>query len=346
MYGHYLSQCLIFTLLALSCLRVFFISEARIDSLAVLPAISVVAGLISFLLWGLSFFTVIAAILAIIVFFTNLRSLYRLVERLFVDHYNFKFTFFSILELICAVVALVFLVIFRPVRIDSSTYEKMGITEKNYVLKGSIKKGFEINENFFKIKNGSLSVFRPKEGGKGIVIFAHSDLSSVHDYSPYISFLSKNGYTVLASDFNTMDFKFFNNFKDFYLLKKNWAIMQKIFGTGTKIEELSEEAKKFYPDKYEITANFAKKMYGSGIKFYVVTDNAGDETMAEIRRRLGENALGYFDLKSVSEFTTNDYGFIEQTNPLLAFNFGLKRDKTFFIPRYCASKTTEKFSLH
>ena len=92
---------------------------------------------------------------------------------------------------------------------------------------------------------------------------------------------------------------------------------------------------------YNALSRLALAQYGSETKLFFIVDGISIDLLNELTAQFPENAMGFFAINRVAEYQTSGYGFLEQTDPLAAYFFNLKRDSSFFIPRYVAGKTTE-----
>jgi len=79
--------------------------------------------------------------------------------------------------------------------------------------------------------------------------------------------------------------------------------------------------------------------FGKDRKLFLVSDGMADDACRDSAKRYPGRVIGFFMLDSIPEYKTNGFGCIEQTDPFMAYLYGLKRDDTCFIPRYLVLKT-------
>lgn len=351
MFDQFLAQILIFSLIAISCTRIFFIDKERIDSLAILPTMAFWVSLFTIFIFGINIVTFFAFLLSVFCCATNLRSFLRLRAQLIVDHYNPGFIFFSVLELLLALGALTLLVLFRPVRFDEKNLEKLTVSEKKIEMNVSYLKGSTPKQKTLELKTSDFYIFKPNftvEGESAIVLFVPGDLSSVNDYESYLAMLAQKGFTVVSADFYSDEFGFFGSkILDSRFLAKSMTNFVYFLDKKTFNEQKAKNAEKV-AKKYEMLYDFVRNGWSdfSGTeKIFIVMDDASDNEKEIIFEKFDGKVSAYFAIENVAEYKTSGFGFIEQTNPMIAKTFNLSRDKTFFIPRYVANKTAQEFEL-
>lgn len=335
MYDLYLAHILIYLMVGFSCARVFFIREARIDSFAVLPLLSFLVSIVTFAIWGLNTWTILGMILAFVCLMTNLRSIYRLVARLYVDHYNPLFVAFSVVQLLVAVAALAGVFYFRPVKFDDKVIEDLRLTEQHIEYKRTNYVIFESSKN--------------KGEPKKVILFIPTATSSIEDYQSYFSFMVSKGWTVISSEFyagklrSSSEKGFFeNNFCNIKLIRNSLAILMWVVDR----DGFEKLCSRFCP---VVAENYVKMYYdaadilGIGSEFYVVTDGLKEDAAVMLNEKLEDKVKGFFALESVEEYKTSGFGFIEQTDVLIATRFNVKRDKTYAVPKLAAEKTIKAF---
>lgn len=335
MYDLYLAHILIYLMVGFSCARVFFIREARIDSFAVLPLLSFLVSIATFVIWGLNTWTMLGMFLAFVCLLTNLRSLYRLIARLYVDHYNPVFVAFSVIQLLVAVAALFGVFYFRPVKYDDKVTDNFKLTEQHIEYKRTDYVIFESARN--------------KGEPKKVILFIPPASSSIEDYKSYFSFMVSKGWTVITAEFyagklrssNEKGF-FENNFYNTKLIRNSLAVLMWLINRP-EFERLSASYSSVMAENYVKMYYDAADILGIGSGFYVVTDGLKKEAADVLSDRLEEKVKAFFALENVGEYKTSGFGFIEQTDVLIASRFNVKRDKTYAVPKLCAEKTAEAF---
>lgn len=385
MFDCFLSNTLVIFLQLLCCSRIFFTKNSRIDSAAVLAPVAFSISLLSLYIWGCSQFMILVLLLSFLVFLTNVRSIIRLFNHLYVDRYSLQFLIFTVLEFILSLGLLFVLYFYRPVKILPQDFN---VTKTVTRLTGNMESGFNpvTKETYFKTASGFLYTYEQTvsnpapaqvtdqvsadqtisedetalaeqsvsseisetepaapqtEETKPVIIFASSDTAEILDYEPYLLFLAQKGWTVLAADFYSPELSYNGSqFKDSRFMRK---VISKRRLLKKSENYNAEERKALTVKSYLALTNLARKIYGEETYFFFVTDNLDYDSISEIiAGASSELTAGVFPLTKISEYKTPGLGFVEQTAPFTAARFGLKRDKTLFIPRYAAGKTVEE----
>ena len=133
-------ELLVFALLLITNLRVFFVHHVRRDPLVVLAPFTFVISVLQILAWGIDLFTVLGVFIALLVLLSNFHAIFRYSERLYIDHYSPLMKVWAILTITVSAAALAAAVYFAPVE---QNIRKFGISEKQYLYKGSFRSGFE-----------------------------------------------------------------------------------------------------------------------------------------------------------------------------------------------------------
>ena len=221
----------------------------KYDSLAVLPIIILV---ISFLLlnaFGLTHSILIAIILSIIVFFSNLRNFYNLCIGLNKDSYGPGFIAISILQNITLVAFLLLLLIFFPPLLKTEKPNSMifygshkaGFFEKTSILEKTTAK-LDIYEAVFEEEEKTETeeseilieetnsdeiiqetqekeeeIFEKEKPSPKNVIYLSDVFVSIQDAQGTLSYLADKGYNVFAFSFFDK-LNYFDNYKDSHSL--------------------------------------------------------------------------------------------------------------------------------
>lgn len=376
MFDGFLSQMLIVFLLTVISARFFFTKNAKIDSCAILAPITFALSLVNIFLWNLTETNLILAIFSLIVFATNFRALIRLSANLFIDRYSPFFCIFSTLELIFTVLLAIFLVLNRPVKAVPKDFAS---TKTICRLSGNVSRGFTplLAKDFFYKSTGTLKIFAPastkdtesapaptsasepaaepaapeqetapnsaapQKKNTPLLLFCGNGTAETADYEPYLLFLSKKGYTVLAADFYADDCLYLpgiynSRFLRKFLLLKDKDFLKKTQSSATKLNQVNS---------YKALTKLAGELYGADTPLFFVFDSLDFDSISEITENAAPQSQGFFSLNSIPEYKTPNLGFIEQTNIRLAKKQGLSRDPSLFIPRYLANKTEEQIQL-
>mgnify|MGYP002626150984 CR=1 FL=1 len=360
MFDCFLAQVLVLAMLFFCSVRIFFLKKARVDCFAVFSPVALVFSLLIFFCFDFTLVNAVVFALALFVFFTNFRSALRLAANLIVDSYSLVFIIFSVLELILIVSLAAVIIIFRPVKYTAKDF---GISKTQLSLTGNIS-NLRIRESYFSGErfSGNLFVYEPLARdeinaelykGNPVIVFAPGIRATVQNYEPFLMILAQKGYKVISADFYTSDAHllpnyFGNDFLNSTIESKFLRRFAAIHLENTQEEnfkKILEEEKPLATKKYSALTRLALELYGDETKvFYVVDGVDYDSIFAVIEEFNTEpysNAAGFFAMNRVDEYKTSGYGFIEQTDVLLAKMKGIDRENKFFIPRYVANKTIE-----
>ena len=102
--------------------------------------------------------------------------------------------------------------------------------------------------------------------------------------------------------------------------------------------KIKQEELKTVPLKYKALTRLTLDYAGKDTELFYIVDGIDFDTIYSVVELFPESAKGFYSLNRIEEYETSGFGFIEQTNPLMASRFSLKRDKTLFIARYACSK--------
>ena len=165
--------------------------------------------------------------------------------------------------------------------------------------------------------------------------------------------LAQKGYTVFAADLYTseMDFlsrniespvkKFLYDSKFF----RKFAALQTEKIDMVNFNALINEEQKLSSKKYSALTRLALEYFGDNAKVFYIVDGVDFDSIYSVIDEFNtepySNATGFFSMNRVDEYKTSGYGFIEQTDVLLAYQKGIEREEKFFIPRYVANKTVQ-----
>ena len=359
MFDCFLAQMLVLIMIFFSSTRIFFFKNERIDSFAVFAPLSLIISILIFVCFGFSIANFAIFIISLLTFFTNFRAILRLKAELIVDHYSPSFIIFSIISILLVLAVGFFLVILRPVRYSPSDFNT---TRKQYTLTGT-SNNLRIRENFWTGErfSGNLFVYEPINQDEineqiysenPIIIFVPGIRASVQNYEPYLLILAQKGYKVVSADFYTKDFEILP-YSDNKILKPivESKFLRRFFSIYLEetqeenFKKILEKEKSLVSKKYSALSHLALELFGDETKFYYIVDNVDFDTISNVIEEFStepySNAKGFFSMNRVPEYETNGYGFIEQTDVLLAKMKGIERENKFFIPRYVANKTIE-----
>lgn len=358
MFDCFLAQMLVLILIAVCSSRIFFLKKARVDCFAAFSPVALFVSICIFFCFDFLPLSFLVFLLALFVFFVNFRSVLRLSARLFVDTYSVVFIISTVISLILTIALGALIVIFRPVRY---TEKDFNVTRRQITLTGPctnlrVHGGALSGER----ATGTLFVYEPLVHDEivaeiykdnPVLIFATGVRATVQNYESYLMLLAQKGYTVLAADLYTDDLKLLSQnakstlakaFLDSPFLRRFAAIQfEKL--RPAEFEELLAQERLYATKKYSALTKCALELFGDDVKtFYIVDGIDFDSIYAvvdEFNTEPYANAKGFFSMNRVPEYETSGYGFIEQTDVLLAYQKGIARENKFFIPRYVANKT-------
>lgn len=336
MSDFFLSQFLVIIMLFCSCFRIFFTKNSKIDSAAFVSPAAFIVALLNFFIWRASVTTTGLLLLSLIVFITNVRSLFRLSAHLYIDNYSTAFTIFTHLELLIVVISGATLIYYRPVKTDPADFKAVKTVSRLY---GSLDSGYKQMEqsDFKHTATGYLYTYEPAEKtDKNIVIlFAGNARAEVSDYEPYLLFLAEKGYPVYAADF--YDSQLYG-IDDKYL---SGPLFRKMIYPFLGKEINSTDVKKCF----KTLTSLADRVFDKNTSYFYIFDGLDYDSIMEVTFADEERFNGFYSLTRIPEYKSTGYGFVEQTSVLTARKLGLSRDKTLFIPRYAAGKTVEEIQL-
>lgn len=317
-----LSQLLISFILILSCLRVFFPSRERQESIAILPVIAFILSILEILAWGANIIEIIIFALSVSVLLINIRALFRLAENLIVDHYSGLFITGNIIFLILSVLVAATSIYFSPIKTNLTKYN---VKHTTVYYTGSENTSFKVCVGPNDKRNLALHCYKPnstvqKEVGN-TVIFIPSECAFTRTYEPFFAKLAKEGYCVYSADFLNIKQR-----TPLYYAKER--------------AKNSEEYKAFVEnEKTDIFINRYKALSTiiediAGTEQICVGDDLPKDVYISLLRE--ENHIKRcFDIANIGEYNTKGFGFVEQTEPLTAVLLGYKKDAS----SYASNKT-------
>lgn len=328
-----LGELLMLVLLGISCARIFFVRSARLDPLSALPLITLALCLIFQVAFGLTAMNILITGLSFLNFIWNIRALIRLHNRLVVDHYGILFIIVSILNLIAVIVIGVFVILYRPAKINTKTYS-VSISQQRYCSK---ENGY--SECSSPLDYATVIVRKytgDAQGGKSILLIP-GVLSSSSMYEPFCVKLAHDGYTVYSAEMFGKEASWFGDLRDSRFLRR-FCMMYSQKNNPEEYEEALRHKDEYYSKVS--SALFPIISAGSSDRFYLVTDGA-DSTSGALLSNMASGKTAYdgiYDLAVIPTYSTPEYGPIEQTYPLLAkYFFDVERDGTFYMSSHIAT---------
>ncbi len=358
MFDCFLAQILVLIIIFFCSVRVLFLRHSRVDCLAAFAPAALILSILIFFCFDFSLQTLCLFLLSVLVFFTNFRAILRLHAQLIVDSYSVGFVMFSIINLILSLALAAILIMFRPVKYNAKDF---GITKTQHTLTGSAS-NLRIRESYFTGESfsGDLFIYKPVLNDEitanlysenPVIIFTPGIRATVQNYEPYLMLLAQKGYTVLAADFYTADTRLLSknteNLAKKRLLEskffRRFAALASEMKEPEKFEKIVLEEQEMATRKYSSLTRIALELFGDETKVFYIVDGVDFDSIYAVVEEFNtepySNAKGFFSMNRVDEYKSGGYGFIEQTDILLAHDKGLERENKFFIARYVANKT-------
>lgn len=376
----FLSLFLIIFVLFFVTLRIFvpklYTRYQKYDSLAVLPIIILV---ISFLLlnaFGLTHSILIAIILSIIVFFSNLRNFYNLCIGLNKDSYGPGFIAISILQNITLVAFLLLLLIFFPPLLKTEKPNSMifygshkaGFFEKTSILEKTTAK-LDIYEAVFEEeekteteeseilieetnsdeiiqetqKTEEQIVEKEKPSPKN-VIYLSDVFVTTQDAQGTLSYLADKGYNVFAFSFFDK-LNYFDNYKDSHSLSPffmRYAYKNQDENLSKKKEMLIHKKITEYTSVLTLMENFEQ------LPVYILAEGNCIPAAEEIQQKYPQAVLGIYKINVDDPIEGYIDGFanIQQTKPLESVIIKLPKNRSWDNAKRIAFFADKKFTTY
>ena len=376
----FLSLFLIIFVLFFVTLRIFvpklYTRYQKYDSLAVLPIIILV---ISFLLlnaFGLTHSILIAIILSIIVFFSNLRNFYNLCIGLNKDSYGPGFIIISVLQNITLVAFLLLLLIFFPPLLKTEKpnsmifygshkagfFEKTSILEKTtakldiYAAVFEEEEKTETEESEILIEETDSEeiiqetqekeeeIFEKEKPSPKNVIYLSDVFVSIQDAQGTLSYLADKGYNVFAFSFFDK-LNYFDNYKDSHSLSPffmRYAYKNQDENLSKKKEMLIHKKITEYTSVLTLMENFEQ------LPVYILAEGNCIPAAEEIQQKYPQAVLGIYKINVDDPIEGYIDGFanIQQTKPLESAIIKLPKNRSWDNAKRIAFYADKKFTTY
>lgn len=325
-----------FLLIVASC-RIFFLKHEHVDTVAVLVPIALIVSVLQIVAWNAEVISVLLFVLSCIALVVNMRALSRVVTNSYADVYNPALIVFSVLVGIASLAVAFIAVKYAPVNMVPDAYE---VIETKTRLTGDFTNGFT-EAGYFTVSNATLYMYEPLGERKSdtVVIVGSDKRGDAAAYRPYMMLLAQKGYPVLTCDF--YGDTWFNSIFNTRCIRRFAMLVSFFYDAGH-----FSRHKDFYTfnmiREYTAMQVLAYQKFGEGIRFCIVCDGMADNAAVDVVRQDVGNVTSALALDSISEYKTPGFGFIAQTDPLLAAYFGYTRDVTARVPRYLVQQTVER----
>lgn len=340
MYNPILGEWLILSLLFLNCIRIFFIKYGKVDVLTVLAPVCVILSVLQIVAWGVYLYSAVILFISIFCFFTNFRAFLRFKAGLLVDHYSAAFKIGEVMVLLLTLGVGALLVYFRPGNTRPSDYSA---EIKKIRFSGDFTGGF--SESLpFQLAQGEVILVQPADernfNGQSIIVMADKSATAA-EYMPLMLNFAGKGFKVFSGEFYARDMKWCHSGADFKFFRRSMLFHDRLF-----------DLKQFEMQKQFFTFNIEKE-FGAMLKLvkdkttqkdgtfepvYLVGDWMSGIALPEFKADNADSVSGYALLTDFEEYQTPGFGFIQSTDPLLAYKMGLEKDLNFTAARTIAEK--------
>lgn len=340
MYNPILGEWLILSLLFLNCIRIFFIKYGKVDVLTVLAPVCVILSVLQIVAWGVYLYSAVILFISIFCFFTNFRAFLRFKAGLLVDHYSAAFKIGEVMVLLLTLGVGALLVYFRPGNTRPSDYSA---EIKKIRLSGDFTGGF--SESLpFQLAQGEVILVQPADernfNGQSIIVMADKSATAA-EYMPLMLNFAGKGFKVFSGEFYARDMKWCHSGADFKFFRRSMLFHDRLF-----------DLNQFEMQKQFFTFNIEKE-FGAMLKLvkdetlrddgtfepvYLVGDWMSGIALPEFKADNADSVSGYALLTDFEEYQTPGFGFIQSTDPLLAYKMGLEKDLNFTAARTIAEK--------
>lgn len=342
-------ELLILFLITANCARIFFLRYGKVDSLTILAPISFVLCLLQIFAWGIDVFSAILLFISLFCSIINFRALLRFSSGLYVDYYSIAFKFGAVFTLILAVAEIVLILVFMPARMLPSSFK---VVEQKFRVTGNLLNNIEIAK-YFEKSCGEVKIYKPenKEIAKPETIILIADKrADTFNYEPYIFTLVQKGYTVYSADFYSKDLKWLHSVGDLRFLRRAFLVYKSLFN-----KERFESEKEFYTYNSGIECNAIfnfvsnlrneendENLQEKSNSIFIVSDWMSENAVQDFYKLNSQKVGGIINLCDFAEYQTKGYGFVEQTDPFVAFCLGFKKDSKLKNVSLIAAATEEK----
>ena len=278
---------------------------------------------------------------------------------LYVDYYHPLFRFFSVFSLLLSIATAAAVVIFSPVKTKTD-----GVSVREVKYAGKFSTGFTRISSPFDRANAVLTVFEPENGGtdeitfrtddggevsgtfragRPVLVFLGDKRASVEMYQPYLVKLARDGYTVIAAEFFASDMKWITGVPDephFRRFSVNIADLSGSWDLQAQKANWTARCAK----EYTMLLFLAGEFNSARRPFFLIGDEMCSDALPLASQMYSDAVQGFFDMSGVETYQAG-YGLIEQTDPLLAYMHGRKKDRTEKIPALLAARTEEAVIL-
>lgn len=320
-------ELLIFILLFITNARILFMKKARRDPMVSIAPLAFILSILQIFAWGIDYFTAAALVIAFLVLLSNFHAMFRYSEHLYVDHYSILMKIWAFFTMVLAGIAIAGSIYFFPVELDCN---KIGVTESRTRLYGSFRTGFEKAKSRNKASAIITEFTLIPEIAKrtDVILFVPDKRADTYHYTPYLQFLTKEGFTILSGDFYTSDGRWTHTIEDSKLSRRLSLTLRSIYDNQTFSSQ-----REYYTYNISLELNamydFITKKYGKNCNIFVISDVMGNTACQDFIASHQDRITGFISLDSYPEYKTPGYGFITQTDPITTLLLNKERDLNF-----------------
>lgn len=337
----FLGEVIILLLMAVCCLRTYFIKNTRLDSLSIFAPLTLILSVLQIINWGFNIGEILLLLIAFIVFCVNYRSLIKFCYHLYIDSYSTAFIIGSSFCLALIIFAAVIFSINIPCPLSPKKYQ---VNVKSDFYSKQDDGTYKIPDKLFASKTLKLTVYSPAKENpviqkNTVVLFVPDKRAGFESYEPYLVLLAKNGYKVYCGFFDFSTVEGTSKYMPGALLQRN--LIHSVRKADSDIQYFNSHPEYYdaHAKEFEILTKIADDNESVLRNFVIVGDGASGNCFDRIKNPARTIAAS-FSLSSVDEYKTSGYGFIQQTDPLYAsFRYKLKKDKNSFVSSYAVMKT-------
>ena len=320
-----LGELLILFLLILNCSRMFFLRYGKVDSLTIIAPVCLILSVLQIIAWNADIFSITLFVISLFSFFTNFRALLRFSSGLYVDHYSIAFRIGAFLILVLCLLETAVLIYFFPAVMIPSKY---GVNKEVIRISGSFNGNFDRTRKFG-LSNGLIYKYENTDSAKKLpekIIVISDKRGDSPAYNPLMIKLAEKGYTVYTGDFysrdvrwihNITDTRFFRNFSMLFEYLRNpvqFKAQREFFSYNSRKE--IDALVKFVNDDEETDS------------IYIIGDWMSEIALEDYQKENHEKLLGVMKLNEQEEYKTPGFGFVQLTNPSVAFILQFPRDRS------------------
>lgn len=203
-------SALLLGLLAPVIIRIFMKKRTHVDTAVILVPVSVFVLIIHICAFGVQLFTVLLAVLLLLVCITNFRAFQRYINGLYVDFYHVPFVISTVLCGLLLIFLSFILFWFAPCNdmdIVITVQDRPAYSVTRTVYTGTAYQGLSEKQDLLERTSAVESMYRPDkdDASKPVIVCVPDICIRAADYVPLMKVLAERGYTCLSADIKTAD---------------------------------------------------------------------------------------------------------------------------------------------